>query len=229
MEELNEIQRFAKLKLEEFVDLRVDQKIARICVWAVHHERVEQGRMLSERQGCTLTEEDIYEVAFFFRKVWQIDESRADRKDCFLCKAVLPTHLERLCRCFRVAQVGVWIPTTTESILWLKKTYPEDWYEHIMETILCQACGDTAEVKAHVVAAKFRKGRSVWRSPKFCQECFKAKQKQKQRDQGEPRFRGPRSRSTPSAPVKSTVETPSATLEELHAKVAQVSPPTAES
>lgn len=220
MEELTETQSFAKLKLEEFVGLRVDQQIARICVWGVHHERVEQSRMLAELRSCTLSEEEVYEVAFFFRKVWQIDAPRNTRSECFLCFADLPTHEERLCQCFREAEVAVWIEPTPQSVAWLKKQYPRDWQGHIMEVINCQMCKRNASIRAGLVASKFKRGSSVWNSPQFCQPCFV--KKQKQRDPSTPQRK-----PGLHVPVKARVE--SATLEDLHAQVAQVSPPLAES
>lgn len=226
MEQLNDIQKFAKLRLEEFVSLKVDQQIARICVWSVHHERVEQARRLAEYRDCMLSEDDVYEIAFFFRKVWQIDAPRDERARCFLCFEPLPTHVERLCHCFRIAEVGVWIEATPENIAWLKKTYPGTWFSKNMETIHCQKCHRNSDVSAGTVANKFRKGRS-WRSPKFCQDCFT--ENQKQRDHGGRQVQKARTRKPPlRVPVKAAPEQ-APTLEDLHAKVAEVSPPVAES
>lgn len=168
MEEPSQIE----LDLETLVTLRVDQKIAQICVWAVHHDRVEQGRLLCEKQGCVLTEDAMFDVAFFFKRVWQIDATREERERCFLCKAMLPLQFERLCHCYRVAQVGRYLEPTMENMDSLRKLYPHDWHERNVETLLCNNCGDTFAVPAGVVAAKLRRGR-IWNSPKVCMLCFR--------------------------------------------------------
>jgi hypothetical protein len=214
VEDLNDVQRFAKLKLESFAALKVDQQIAQICVWAVHHDMIEQGRMLCDAQRVALSEDQMHEVAFFFLKVWQLDLGRDERTHCFLCKAQLPELFERLCKCFRAAQVARYIdPITPQTIMYLRKQYPEDWNTLIVETIQCQnaECGCLAPVTAGVVNARFQKGRT-WRSPKLCMECFTLKNKS----------HGQRTRPPRSAPKAAS------SLKALQVHVATVSPPTAE-
>ena len=208
MEKLNNEQRFA-----EFARLKIDQQIARICVWAVHRERIRQGRILAALRDCVLSEEDVYEVASFFRKVWQIDSSREKRNRCFLCSDTLPEHWERLCHCFLVAEVGTWIEPTPKNIAWLKQDRPHDWFKAEIETYNCKTCKKNHVTTAGRVAARFRKGHSVWKTPKFCTECYE------QRHRDRPRARRPQKEKAPRPP----------TLGDLTAKVAHVSPPTAES
>ena len=223
MDKLDDTQRFAKLRLEEFVALKVDQQIARICVWSAHNERIEKGQTLCELKGASLSEDDVYEIAFFFRGVWQIDVTREERKRCFLCLRELPRLEERLCHCFRKAQVARYIDPTPEEIDNLKKRYPKVWKTRIVETALCQNfdCKSLFDVDAGVVDARFRNGRMVWHTPKYCMPCF-FDRKDADEQRSRPRTRRPSLR----VPVKDATET---TLQELGAKVAQVSPPPAES
>lgn len=208
------------LALDMFLKREVNQQVARICVWAVHHDKLEEGLRLCTAQGCKLGEDDMYEVAVFFKKVWQIDVPREVRKTCFLCNDDLPQHFERLCQCFREAQVARFIDPTPDNIEFLKEQYPGRWAQKIVETILCQSCGCLARVEAGVVDSKFRKGKH-WNTPKFCQKCYNGRKNE--RDQRQ---------TSASRKIHSSVEMKDsklATLRDLQEKLQSASPPVAES
>src|SRR5688500_10527322 len=68
----------------------LNMQIAKICVWAHHHQRFEQGLMLLGYQGFACTEVLMRDIARFFRVLWQVDAPRTERPKCFLCMRMLP-------------------------------------------------------------------------------------------------------------------------------------------
>lgn len=213
------------MEISSEITNKLNQQIGKIAVWSVHHQREEQGLSLCSAQGLDITKDEIRELALRFREFWQIDVEREKRTKCFLCRKPLPAHEEFLCSCFKEAQVGKWLyPVTPQTLNELKAKLPKTWQTFTIETIQCvvPSCRENAEVPAYVAAAKFAKGRA-WKSPKYCEACWKKKQKA---------FKRP----SPVAPIPrhnplsaSLGEVSKVDLQDLQNTVSQSSPPAAES
>jgi len=152
---------------------KIDMQTAMVCIHFVHHQQVEQARILCAARGIELTEDDVYNVASGFREIFQVDASREERPNCFLCRQPLPAEMERLCSCFRSAQKGRFIdPITPQTIGALRDLYPNGWRDRIIETIQCVECGALESVSAGVAASRFDRG-LPWRTPRKCMLCYK--------------------------------------------------------
>lgn len=152
----------------------LDQEIARTTVWAVHHDRFDEGRILNARRGCTMSEDQMYAVASIYRRIWQIDLGRNERSTCFLCGRTLPEAEERLCECFRGAHIDVYYHCTKESIRELQELKPTTWAQTIVETTQCPKCKRLNVIHASLPARRFEQKRK-WETPRYCQDCNNSK------------------------------------------------------
>jgi hypothetical protein len=216
----------------------LNHQIAKICVWAHHHQRFEQGLMLLRHQNFSCTEVVLRDLAKFFRLVWQLDAPRTERPNCFLCRALLPEQSDELCKCFRECQVGRYIdPITPQTIDELKRLYPRDWHKIIIETVICEqpSCGALMPITAGVVASKFAKGKT-WKSPKLCMNCFHVKQgpmgaPQHQHQHASPQGPRPNRGPRPGSPLRTAIAEANkgkVDLRDLQQTVASESPEVAE-
>lgn len=203
----------------------IDHKIAMIAVWGVHHGRYEDALMRCEKRGVTLTEAELFELSVKYRREWGIDATRESRPNCFLCNRKLPVHEERLCQCFRAAEVGVFIQNPTlDTVAWHQRQYPRDWENIIVETIGCVRCAVTEEIPMSIVAATLRQNKPwVHLSRKFCQNCYREHnvQRSSSRPPAMPHKIPTRPSNRPPAPR--------ADIQNAQQMVAHTSPPVGES
>jgi hypothetical protein len=195
----------------------VDQQIAKIAVWGVHYQRLDQAVILIADRGVQLTCDDLYELAGVYRKIWQLDKLRTERSQCYLCRDTLPAHEEQLCRCFLAVQVGRHTDTSPEGIAKLKKSFPHGWDERCVETYQCKnpSCRAPQDVSAGVVDSKHKQGQE-WVTPKLCQVCY--------RQRGVPRQRTSSAPPPPSARVRVPV-VPKSNPPAVFRKAVEITPP----
>jgi hypothetical protein len=81
--------------------------------------------------------------------------------------------MEALCKCYRAVEAGVHVTPTPDKIAYLKRLYPIDWENVIIETVICVRCGTPEGVPASRVDAYLRKGK-LWKvqTQKYCNLCF---------------------------------------------------------
>jgi hypothetical protein len=203
----------------------IDHITCMISVWALYTDRYEEALLMLERRGLVLTEDELCELALLHRRLWGLDDDRAKRPDCYLCRRPLPTQIERLCKCFRAVEAGVHIACTPERIEYLQKKFPRDWEDITMETIVCVRCLTPERIPASKVAASFRKGKT-WKeqTQKFCNVCF-------QKHAQSTSYRPPERSSRPPATKKSQPpSTPKySDIESLHKLAAQFALPAGDS
>lgn len=152
----------------------IDQLTWMIAVWAVQTGRYEDALDMSRNRGVDLTQDALEEIEILARRCWGLNDDRASRPNCALCQRTLPERMETLCKCFRRVQAGVHIsPFTTERIAELKVSFPNDWEDLPMETIICKRCGDPEEIKASKVDASLRRGKAwIPQKQPYCQRCY---------------------------------------------------------
>ena len=151
---------------------RLDHAVVMTTVWAVHHDRFEDGRVLNQSRGCPMTEDQMYLVASLYRKVWQLDVSRTTRSSCFLCGRKLPDQEERLCECFRAAHIGTFYTITPQAIKGLIDLKPDTWGQTIVETFQCARCKKLSSVLAIHPQKRFAKNAQPWTTPRLCPGCY---------------------------------------------------------
>jgi len=163
---------------------RLVQPVAQLAVWAAHTGNLKQGMTMSRFYGYEFKNEDeVFDVALYFRRIWQVDLPRKTRPNCFLCNGLLSRHEERICTCFDKVRAVRYYDPTPQGLAQCKLDFGDLWQTATIETSFCQVQGCKSplfEVPAHVVSKALEKGHS-WRVRTLCHTCYSKRHGSKRR------------------------------------------------
>lgn len=139
----------------------------RRAVAAHYHGRLPE--LLAELHGAghaEVTLGDLEARAEVMAEAWRVGDP--DKGTCYLCRA--ETRMGALCACYDEVVAKRHYNVNEPKIL--ARLAPET----VVETIICQGCGDPAPVTAESALSSHTKNKA-YRSRKYCRACFSQREK----------------------------------------------------
>jgi len=180
----------------------LSMQTAKVCVWALFDDRVDQAQRLLAKQAVLIDPVMIKELGAFFASQWQVNALRTGdgcREHCFLCQRKLP-NVGELCVCYKEARVVQYIDDVTklDDVKEYRDQNPNGYRDIPFETHFCATpgCGIVFPVNMgnvedalrraitramHMDKSSFEEAKAVttYRAPSLCPTCQHAAQERK--------------------------------------------------